>query len=597
MSNLPGLSFGCLNLRSCNLTDASGKNCIEKFTWIIDKRFDIVFLSEVKFHNHFFLEKLNNFLALNDKCQYSLVLNSTKCSRGTAILLKTCLNYKINETYKSDDENLTVISLAINDVNITLAAVYAPSNNSSAFFESVKRKVESYGHPFVIGGDHNTVLSALPTSFNPDLHLHESQCNITGTRFLNEWIDEGKIIDPYRYLFPTGRDFSFVKDIRGIKSKARLDFFLVSTEFSEFIANAEYELTPSQLFDHRLCSFRLRRSVKPIKKPIITPEAISDPEMKRQANLAALNIINLYAINGICDRTTEHISELNRLNSQIISLSKYLENNNDLYLTFLKNKKVDEFESIMPHININEILENGTFSIKYIDLLRMLGNEVKLIGHSLTASVKKSRRGHLDVLRYRIRTLKEQGGSTDDVASLEEKLQTFINVESNVLHRKRSLKNLFFAQNDMSILSASMNKKVSAPLTVIKNDVGAEFLSCNERDEYILKFYKNIYEKNVLPTENINTFLNDLPNRAPIDENLTDKLCAEISNLEILTVIKSLGKTSTGVDGIPNLLVKTLEETFVPFMRIAFNKVLNNEEQFHKDMKLSYVKLIPKKMT
>ena len=186
MSNLPGLSFGCLNLRSCNLTDASGKNCIEKFTWIIDKRFDIVFLSEVKFHNHYFLEKLNNFLALNDKCQYSLVLNSTKCSRGTAILLKTCLNYKINETYKSEDENLTVISLAINDVNITLAAVYAPSNNSSAFFESVKRKVESYDHPFVIGGDHNTVLSALPTSFNPDLHLHESPCNITGTRFLNE---------------------------------------------------------------------------------------------------------------------------------------------------------------------------------------------------------------------------------------------------------------------------------------------------------------------------------------------------------------------------------------------------------------------------
>ena len=101
-------------MRSCNLTDSSGKNCIEKFAWIIEKRFDIVFLSELKFHNHFFLEKLNNFLALNDNCQYNLVLNSTKRARGTAILLKKCLNYKINETYKSEDENLTVISLSIN---------------------------------------------------------------------------------------------------------------------------------------------------------------------------------------------------------------------------------------------------------------------------------------------------------------------------------------------------------------------------------------------------------------------------------------------------------------------------------------------------
>ena len=373
------------------------------------------------------------------------------------------------------------------------------------------------------------MLSPLPTSFNPDLHLHESQCNIAGTRFLNEWIDEGVIVDPYRYLFPTGRDFSFVKNIRGIESKARLDFFLVSTEFSELIVDADYELTPSQFFDHRLCSFRLRKLFKPIKKPIITPEAISSPEMKRQADLAALNIINLYAMNGIGDRTTEYISELNSLNSEIISLSKFLENNYDRFLTFLKNKKINNFESIVSQINIAEILENATFSINYVDLLRMLTNEVKLIGHSISASIKKSRRGHIDTLRNRIRSLKEHGGCIGDVSKLEEKLQTFINVESNVLHRKRSLKNLFFAHNDMSIMSASINKGVSTPLTVVRNDSGAEFSSCNERDEYILKFYKNIYEKNVLPTENINSFLNDLPNREPLDENLTNNLCAEIS--------------------------------------------------------------------
>ena len=95
----------------------------------------------------------------------------------------------------------------------------------------------------------------------------------------------------------------------------------------------------------------------------------------------------------------------------------------------------------------------------------------------------------------------------------------------------------------------------------------------------------DFYEKSPIP--------NNLPERTPLSHNLSNKLCVEISNLEIHAVIKELGKTLTGIDGVPNLLVKTLEDFFLPFLNRAFNAVLNNTENFHQDMKLAYVKLIP----
>ena len=189
-SKLAALSFGCLNVRSCNLTDSTGRNCISKFTWIIKKKMDFVFLSELKFHNKSFLNKLSNFLMSNDICQYQLILNSSKQSRGTAILVKNSLDFVIQQIDKDHNENFIILNCKINQLNLTLASIYAPSGNFSNFFERVKQKVDAFGHPYIIGGDFNTILNPLPNDLNPDLHNHSSQCNVLGTKFINNWMEK-----------------------------------------------------------------------------------------------------------------------------------------------------------------------------------------------------------------------------------------------------------------------------------------------------------------------------------------------------------------------------------------------------------------------
>ena len=364
-------------------------------SWIVSKKFDVVFLSELKFHKAALLNRVINFLELNDLFQYELFINSSKKSRGTAVLISKKLNYKVNEIFKDDDENLIALKLILNDKPLTLASVYATCDHSDELFHLVRNVVERFNQPFIIGGDWNTTLSNLPNEFNPDLYMHPSICNPIGTKFLNNWSEETGIVDPFRHIYPTKRDFSFVKTIRGTKSKARIDFFLVSNQLSELIGDACYEITPTSFFDHRMSTFCFKSLTKPHKKPVITSDAIHSPEMWRQTKLCVLNNIQLYANVALSPSLTESIRKLNDINFQIISINKHLETNVDLLLSNICSLKADEFENIQADINVNDLINSLTFSISSTNLLLMILNDIKLIGYNLSASIKKPEKATL----------------------------------------------------------------------------------------------------------------------------------------------------------------------------------------------------------
>ena len=469
-----------------------------------------MFLSELKLHNQQGLKKIRSFLDLNDVCQYNIFINSSKRSRGVAILIKKSIDFVVQDIFTDLDENMLILKTIINKNYLTLASAYAPCDNSDVFFRSLKNKVEIFGLPFIIGGDMNTVLCNLPNELNPDFQAHTSSCNIKGTKFLNSWMEEGGIIDPFRHLYTTRRDFSFVKNIRGTISKARIDFFLLSPAFQDKIANADYELTPSNMFDHRLCTFAFKNLFTRAKKPVITNESIKSPEMLRQAKLAALNVLNLYKLDELTPEFSNKLGALNTLNALIISLNKYLEKNYDQLLISIRDRSIDEFDALISELDAAEIINQINFSIPFTELLLMLINEIKLIGNNLSASIKKARKGHIDCLKRRINTLKELDCPLSTINSMEDELQTLINVEFNVLYRKRTLKNMFFAQKDCTAMSSSIKVKNSTPLTVLKDDSHNHFRSDEDRNSHILNFYKKIYEKVPKRTGNINFFLDSV---------------------------------------------------------------------------------------
>ena len=328
-------------------------------------------------------------------------------------------------------------------------------------------------------------------------------------------------------------------------------------------------MTPSNLFDHRLCKFNFKRTGKIPKKVAIIDDAIKSPELERQSKLAALNVIKLYSIEPLDPRTLYKLDELNLLNHQIISLSKFLEQNPDIRLSNLLTEKQDKFMNM--ELDFRDLLDRHTFNISYTELLLMVINEIKLIAGSLSASIKKSRVGHIEDLKRRIKLLNHHEDYVL-INELEDKLQGFINVESNVLHRKPTLRNLFFAHNDMSLMSATLKRKTSTPLTVLRDDAGNNFATNTDRNHFILSFYKKIYENEKLPSANISNFLSNIPEPAEMSANESENLCKEISDLELSKIIDGLGKTAVGIDGVPNLLIKNLSKILIPFMKLALSQ-------------------------
>ena len=67
----------------------------------------------------------------------------------------------------------------------------------------------------------------------------EGTCpNLQNSRFLNEWIEEGEMLDPYRVLYPEKIEFSYTS-FRRVDNigKNRLDYFLISRELITQVKN------------------------------------------------------------------------------------------------------------------------------------------------------------------------------------------------------------------------------------------------------------------------------------------------------------------------------------------------------------------------
>ena len=117
------------------------------------------------------------------------------------------------------------------------------------------------------------------------------------------------------------------------------------------------------------------------------------------------------------------ISELNNMNFRIISLNKHLEKNYDHLLTSFRDRTTNEFEAFIDEINVSDLITQSNFSIPYTELLLMLVNEIKLIGNNVSASIKKTRKGHIDSLKSRISSLKKQNCPQATINNMEEELQ------------------------------------------------------------------------------------------------------------------------------------------------------------------------------
>ena len=81
-------------------------------------------------------------------------------ARGITILIKNSFSYHIHDTKAVLGNDALLLDMSIENMRITLAAIYGPNKDSPEFFTSLQEEIKSFkNRTVVICGDYNVVLN------------------------------------------------------------------------------------------------------------------------------------------------------------------------------------------------------------------------------------------------------------------------------------------------------------------------------------------------------------------------------------------------------------------------------------------------------
>jgi len=249
---LGGVKFAIQNCNSFSLRCTDEVYC-EKILAITNLGADIIFLSDTRIPDQSCAKKIQQ--SFNSNCQYTyeLILNSTKSSRGVAILVSRKLNFEILNEFKDTDENILCLKCKINGLEILLFSVYGPNNNDLGFFDKIRSILDSNpGLISIMGGDWNFVNDTNPTEENLDVLNMQSLPNPANSKRMNQICRNSNLIDPYRAFYPEKREFTYHPFGTLRQNRSRLDYFYVSSDLLNSIDKIEIgQSMATKHFDHR----------------------------------------------------------------------------------------------------------------------------------------------------------------------------------------------------------------------------------------------------------------------------------------------------------------------------------------------------------
>ena len=220
------LTVSSINVNSFNVSGiiTGGHKTMLKVEGVTSCKSDVIFILDSRLGKHgnfvetLFIHSMNG--------EYRLIMNSTMDRRGVCIAVRKESGIEIEEVDKDmETENYLFIKARHEGRVINLGAVYGPNNNSADFYRKIYQKLKDTTGEFIMGGDFNTILDNRDNNYNLDRIGRGNIPNITNSRILNEWIEEGLCMDPFRVLYPEDKEYSHVQfgeDRNTVKN--RLDF-------------------------------------------------------------------------------------------------------------------------------------------------------------------------------------------------------------------------------------------------------------------------------------------------------------------------------------------------------------------------------------
>jgi exonuclease III len=262
------LTVSAINVNSMNVSTMSNRNAKThlKIEGITGKKTDIILLSDIRAGNKG--TELIKLMGLTRNGSYMLYLNSTKESRGVGIAIKRNIAHEIKTRYDGrGDENVLLLDMVLKGKRLTVGSIYGPNGNDVGFFRDIERVITRWNNVCILGGDFNSVLCDRIDDENLDKEGRGRIPNRQNSRFINEWIENGMLLDPFRTLYPEAKEMSYIpfrtrqignRDA-SVVGKSRLDFFLLSPLLLDGVDVIRYEDRLGSDFDHREVTLKLGR--------------------------------------------------------------------------------------------------------------------------------------------------------------------------------------------------------------------------------------------------------------------------------------------------------------------------------------------------
>lgn len=157
---------------------------------------------------------------------------STK-ARGVAILIRKNVPFVHTQTISDQNGRYLVVCGTLNLKPVTLVNIYGPNFDDPVFFKKLFNIIPNMpGSNVIIGGDHNCLMDS-------KLDKSPSQLNSSkSSTTLNTLVQSYNLVDIWRLLHPTGRDFSFFSPVH--KSYSRIDYFLIDAGLISTVTACTY---------------------------------------------------------------------------------------------------------------------------------------------------------------------------------------------------------------------------------------------------------------------------------------------------------------------------------------------------------------------
>lgn len=122
-------------------------------------------------------------------------------ARRTAILINRNIPFEPSDVIPVKNGRFIIVSAKLYDKSLTLANVYAPNVDDVQFFNSF---FFPNSHSLILGGDFNCCLDAvLDYSSSKATTLSKS------AGYIKSFLADISLSDPWRFLYPTGREYLF----------------------------------------------------------------------------------------------------------------------------------------------------------------------------------------------------------------------------------------------------------------------------------------------------------------------------------------------------------------------------------------------------